>query len=226
MCAEVVNWVARAKLERSVLPGRYVLLEPLDAARHAAGLFEAAQVGDADDRFRWLPETPPDDLATVETWAGAKAQSDDPMFFAVVDAASGKTVGRQALMRNDAANGVIEIGNIYWGPGMARSRAATEALFLFMRHAFDGLGYRRFEWKCNNDNVPSKVAAERFGFSFEGVFRQHMIVKGLNRDTAWFAIIDKDWPRLKAGYEAWLDPGNFDDSGQQRRKLQDCMAAG
>jgi RimJ/RimL family protein N-acetyltransferase len=113
---------------------------------------------------------------------------------------------------------VIEIGNILWGPAIARSRIATEALFLFARHAID-LGYRRFEWKCNNLNEPSKRAALRFGFSFEGIFRQHMVVKGKNRDTAWFAMTDQDWPRIEAGYEAWLQPSNFDEAGQQRSKL-------
>jgi RimJ/RimL family protein N-acetyltransferase len=176
------------------------------------------------ERFRWLPEEPPADLHSMTLWVDQKAQSTDPLFFAVVDQATGRAVGRQALMRNDVANGVIEIGNIYWGPGMARQAGATEALFLTMRHVFDDLGYRRFEWKCNNDNLPSKQAALRFGFVAEGVFRQHMIVKGLNRDTAWFAIIDKDWPHLKAGYAAWLDPVNFDAEGRQFRKLQDCCA--
>jgi RimJ/RimL family protein N-acetyltransferase len=219
---EAVTWTARGVLERLVMQGRMVRLEPL-AQDHADDLFEAAQVADAEERFRWLPELPPADLISMAAWVEQKAQLTDPMFFAVVDQVTGRAMGRQALMRNDAGNGVIEIGNIYWGPGMARKAGATEALFLFMRYAFDVLGYRRFEWKCNNDNGPSKVAAERFGFAFEGVFRQHMIVKGLNRDTAWFAIIDKDWPRLKAGYEAWLDPANFDASGQQRRKLQEFL---
>jgi RimJ/RimL family protein N-acetyltransferase len=222
MCAEVVSWEARGALERVVMQGRTVRLEPL-AQDHADDLFLAAQVADAKERFRWLPEVPPADMFSMAAWVEQKAGSVDPMFWAVVDQATGRALGRQALMRNDAGNGVIEIGNIYWGPEMARSVKATEALFLFMRHCFDGLGYRRFEWKCNDENAPSKVAALRFGFAAEGVFRQHMIVKGLNRDTAWFAVIDRDWPRLKAGYEAWLDPANFDARGEQRRKLQECF---
>lgn len=221
---DLVIWTAKGVLGPVVLHGRSVRLEPL-AQGHADDLFAAAQVPDADARFCWLPEVPPADLFSMAAWVEQKAQSVDPLFFAVVDLATGRALGRQALMRNDAANGVIEIGNIYWGPGMARSRAATEALFLFMQHCFDGLGYRRFEWKCNNDNAPSKVAAARFGFAFEGVFRQHMIVKGLNRDTAWYAIIDKDWPRLQAGYQVWLDVTNFDAAGQQKRRLQDCFGA-
>lgn len=218
---DAVNWAARGVLGPVVLQGRYVRLEPL-VAGHAVDLFEAAQVADAAERFRWLPEVPPRDPGDMQDWVAQKALSADPLFFAVVDQATGRALGRQALMRNDAANGVIEIGNIYWGPGMARSAKATEALFLFMQHAFDGLGYRRFEWKCNDENGPSKVAALRFGFAAEGVFRQHMIVKGSSRDTAWFAMIDKDWPRLKAGYAAWLDPANFAADGGQLRTLQDC----
>ena len=218
----MLNWTARATLAPIVLDGRYVRLEPL-GAKHSADLLVASQVADADARFRWLPEVPPVDLAAMVDWVGSKSQLADPQFSAVIDLATGRAVGRQALMRNDVANGVIEIGNIFWGPGMARQAGATEALYMFMRHAFEDLGYRRFEWKCNDLNLPSKDAALRFGFQAEGVFRQHMIVKGQSRDTAWFAIIDRDWPRLQAGYEAWLDPGNFDDGGQQRRKLQDCI---
>src|SRR5690606_1450853 len=141
--------------------------------------------------------------------------SPDPLHFAVIDRASGRAVGRQTLMRIEPAHGVAEIGNIYWGPRMARTPMATEAQFLFMRHVFDELGYRRYEWKCDNDNTPSKRAAERFGFTFEGTFRQHRVVKGKNRDTAWFSILDKEWPALKKAYEGWLDPGNFDDEGIQ-----------
>lgn len=122
-------------------------------------------------------------------------------------------------MRIDAMHGVIEIGNILWGPAIARTRMATEALYLFASYAFDTLGYRRFEWKCNNLNAPSKRAAERFGFTFEGVFRQHMVTKGGNRNTAWFSIIDSEWPALKAGYERWLQPENFDADGRQKTKL-------
>jgi RimJ/RimL family protein N-acetyltransferase len=141
------------------------------------------------------------------------------LFFAVIDKATGRAEGRQGLMRIDTANGVIEIGNILWGPDIARKRVATEALYLCADYVFDTLGYRRFEWKCNNLNEPSKRAAQRFGFAFEGIFRQHMVQKGRNRDTAWFAMTDGDWPKLKAGYEAWLAPENFDAEGQQKSKL-------
>ena len=137
----------------------------------------------------------------------------------MVDRVSGRAGGRQSLMRIVPEHGVIEIGGVYWGPGVARTRLATEAVYLFARHVFEDLGYRRFEWKCNDRNAPSKRAAERFGFTFEGVFRQHMIQKGENRDTAWFAMLDTEWPARKAGLERWLDEGNFHAGGQQRTPL-------
>ena len=143
----------------------------------------------------------------------------------MIDKASGRVAGRQSFMRIDTANGVIEIGNILWNGLVARKPAATEALYLFARHAFDNLGYRRFEWKCNAENEPSRSAALRFGFSFEGVFRQHLIVKGRNRDTAWFAMIDKEWPTIGRALEEWLDPENFDSEGQQKRRLGEIRAA-
>ena len=220
MAEDMSCWTPRQKPERVVLDGLYARLEPLDTERHGKELFSVSQVPDADDKFRWLAENPVDDEAAFLAWVKKSEASEDPLYFAVVDKASGKVAGRQTYMRIDTQNGVIEIGNIYWGPLIARKRAATEALYLFMRHAFADLGYRRFEWKCNNDNEPSKRAALRFGFTFEGVFRQHLIVKGLNRDTAWFSIIDKEWPALEKAYEAWLAPENFDADGQQRRKLE------
>ncbi|WP_374382189.1 GNAT family N-acetyltransferase [Dongia sp.] len=215
---DLSQWKGAPRPERVPLEGRYTRLEPLDPARHGADLFASAQAPGAEDRFRYLFEEAPGDSAAFTAWIDKAAAGTDPFFYAVIDKKSGRAEGRQSLMRIDTVHGVIEIGNILWGPAIARSRVATEALFLFARHAFD-LGYRRFEWKCNNLNEPSKCAAERFGFRFEGIFRQHMVVKGKNRDTAWFAIIDQDWPRLKAGYEAWLQPENFDAAGQQCRKL-------
>ncbi|MGD9913127.1 MAG: GNAT family N-acetyltransferase [Rhizobiaceae bacterium] len=220
MSDDLRNWTPRPRPERVVLEGHHVRLEPLDAARHGDALYEASKVADADDRFRWLPEVPPGDRAAFEPWLEKAQASADPMFWTVIDKATGKVAGRQTLMRIDTNFGVIEIGNIYWGPLVARKPAATEAQFLFMKYAFD-LGYRRYEWKCNNRNAPSKRAAERFGFTFEGIFRQHMIVKGENRDTAWFSIIDQEWPALRRAYEAWLDPSNFDRDGQQKRRLED-----
>ena len=224
MSEDLKNWQPRLRPERKVLEGRYVRLEPLSAARHGDGLYEASSVPDVDGRFAWLPDYPPERRADFQPWLEKVEASEDPLFFTVIDKASGKVAGRQTLMRIDPAYGVIEIGNIYWGPVISRKPAATEAQFLFAKYAFDDLGYRRYEWKCNNRNEPSKRAAERFGFKFEGIFRQHLVVKGENRDTAWYSIIDKEWPALRQAYEAWLDPANFDGEGRQRQRLEDFRA--
>jgi RimJ/RimL family protein N-acetyltransferase len=208
---------AFARPERIVLEGRYVRLEPLGVA-HAASL-HAATTGDGEeDRYRYLFGRPPADLAALTVSIEA-ATAPDPIDFAVVDRATGKAGGRQALMRIVPQDGVVEVGAILWGRGIARTRLATEALYLHARYVFDTLGNRRFEWKCNDRNEPSKRAAQRFGFTFEGVFRQHMIIKGENRDTAWFSMLDSEWPSRKAGFEAWLDPGNFGPDGEQKNRL-------
>jgi RimJ/RimL family protein N-acetyltransferase len=205
-----------ARPARAVLEGRYARLEPL-ASAHVDGLLAAS--ADAKS-FDYLFDVPPRDRADLLAWIGQKSKSEDPLFHAVVDKATGVAGGRQTFMRITPEHGVIEIGNILWGPAIARTRVATEALYLAAKHAFEELGYRRFEWKCNDLNEPSKRAARRFGFAFEGVFRQHMWVKGANRDTAWFAMLDQDWPRLRAAYERWLEPSNFDAAGRQREALQ------
>lgn len=216
---DLEDWNGAARPERTTLTGRYVRLEPLDAERHAADLLAASLAPGVADRFRYLFDEPPADLAALTAWLAKASASVDPLFFAVIDPVTGRAEGRQALMRIEPRHGAIEIGSILWGPAIARSRAATEAFYLVARHVFETLAYRRLEWKCDAQNLPSRRAALRFGFTFEGMFRQHMVVKGKNRDTAWFAIIDSDWPRLKAGYDAWLDPSNFDGSGRQQSKL-------
>jgi RimJ/RimL family protein N-acetyltransferase len=221
----LANRVPRPRPARTVLDGRYCRLEPLDPQRHGDALFAASMAPGAEERFRYLFETP-QDRAGFDAWLGKVAAPEDPLCFAVIDAASGRCEGRQSLMRIVPEHGVIEVGGILWGPAIARTRVATEALFLHARYAFDALGYRRFEWKCNNRNEPSKRAAHRFGFAFEGVFRQHMVIKGENRDTAWFAMVDADWPRIRQGYERWLAPANFDQAGRQRTRLGDFLAAG
>lgn len=226
MTHDLSNWTPRPRPERKVLDGRYVRLEPLSAARHGDGLFEAATAGDADERFRWLGETTPATRAEFQPWLEKVEVSEDPIYFVCIDKATGKVAGRQTLMRIDPANGVAEIGHIHWGPLMQRKPAATEAHFLFMQYVFDELGYRRWEWKCNDRNEPSKRAANRFGFSPEGVFRQAMVIKGENRDTAWFSIIDKEWPGLKTAYLAWLDPANFAADGTQKKRLEQLRARG
>jgi RimJ/RimL family protein N-acetyltransferase len=218
---DLKTWQPRPRPARTVLEGRTVRLEPLDSATHGDGLYEVSSVADAESRFAWLPDAPPRSRAEFQIWLDKSAASDDPLYYAIIDKATGKVVGRQSLLRIDPANGAIEIGHVYWGPDMARTRGATEAQYLFTRHVFEDLGYRRYEWKSNTRNLPSRRAAERFGFTFEGIFRQHMIVKGENRDTAWYAMIDKDWPALARAYTAWLDPANFDSDGQQIQRLED-----
>jgi RimJ/RimL family protein N-acetyltransferase len=218
---DLSDWQPRPRPQRTVLEGRYVRLEPLSAARHGEGLYQVSTVPDAEERFRWLADYPPRSRADFEPFLAKAEASEDPLYFVVIDQKTGAVGGRQTLMRIDCAFGVMEIGNIYWGPAIARTPAATEAHFLFMRYAFAELGYRRWEWKCNALNGPSRRAAERFGFTFEGVFRQHMIVKGRNRDTAWYSIIDSEWPALEEAYRGWLDPTNFDSEGRQKRRLED-----
>lgn len=217
------TWAGAPRPPRQPIEGRYVALVPLDADAHTATLFEAATAPGAEARFRYLPERPPaadpaTGMAEMRAWAQRAASTTDPMFFAAVDRATGRAEGRQAIMRIDEANGVAEIGNIMWGPAITRSRVATEALFLTAELLF-GIGYRRFEWKCHHGNEPSQRAAVRFGFTHEGTFRQHMVVKGGNRDTEWYSIIDSEWPRLREGYLRWLDPANFDADGVQQSRL-------
>jgi RimJ/RimL family protein N-acetyltransferase len=208
---------AKSPPQRVTLEGRYTRLEPI-GPQHVAALFDAAEA--EPERFDYLFDDAPQNEEELARWVMVAAAKDDPLMFAVIDKASGQAEGRQTLMRIVPEHGVIEIGNIFWGPRLARTRVATEALFLHAQYIFDELGYRRFEWKCNNENAPSKAAAERFGFAFEGIFRQHMIQKGKNRDTAWFAMLDGDWPRLRAEYQRWLAPENFDADGKQKTPLR------
>jgi RimJ/RimL family protein N-acetyltransferase len=205
---------------REPLTGRYVRLEPVDPERHAADLFELSH-GARGDPAIWIymGYGPFADFVAFKSWVAERAASNDPLFYAVIDLATGKAAGMASFLRIVPADGVIETGHIWLTPILQRTRQATEAIFLMAKYAFDTLGNRRFEWKCNARNAPSRAAAKRFGFTFEGVFRQHMIVKGRNRDTAWYAMIDRDWPAIKAAFEAWLDPANFDAKGQQKKKL-------
>jgi RimJ/RimL family protein N-acetyltransferase len=202
--------------------GRYVRLEPLDPVRHGDDLYAASSGPQAEASFRYLFEAPPESRTAFEPWLAKSAASEDPLYFAVVDQATGRAEGRLTFMRIDRVHGVIETGSILFGPRLARTRGATEAIYLQARHAFDDLGYRRFEWKCNDLNEPSKRAAKRLGFTFEGVFRQHMVVKGSNRDTAWYAMLDSEWPTRRQAFERWLSPDNFDAAGRQRVSLAQC----
>jgi RimJ/RimL family protein N-acetyltransferase len=219
---DLADWTPRKRPPRQVIAGRYVRLEPLDPARHGDDLYAACSGPQAETLFRYLFETPPSDRASLEPWLAKASSSEDPLFFAVVDQATGRAVGRLTFMRIDQAHGVIETGSILFGPQLARTRGATEAIYLQARHAFDDLGYRRFEWKCNDRNEPSKRAALRLGFTSEGVFRQHMVVKGENRDTAWYSMLDREWPARRQAFERWLAPDNFDRNGQQRASLKAC----
>jgi RimJ/RimL family protein N-acetyltransferase len=215
----IPGWTERPRPPRTPIEGRYVRIEPLEA-RHAPALFEA-NAADRDGRmWTYMPYGP---FATIDDygrWVATTGSGGDPFFHAIIDKASGKAQGVASLMRVDPRNGVIETGHIAYSPALQRTRAATESMYLLMRRVFDELGYRRYEWKCDALNEPSRRAAKRLGFVFEGVFRQAVVYKGRNRDTAWFAIIDKDWPALRAAYEAWLDPANFDPEGRQWRPLK------
>jgi RimJ/RimL family protein N-acetyltransferase len=204
--------------ERAVIAGARVRLEPVDPDRHAADL-HAASLGDPR-LWDHLPYGPFADVAALREHLARQAASEDPLFFAVVDAATGRAVGIVSYLRIEPAHGVIEIGHIWFGGPLQRTPAATETIYLLARQAFDALGNRRLEWKCDAANARSRRAAERFGFTFEGVFRQHQIVKGRNRDTAWYAMLDGEWPALRAAFEAWLSRENFDADGGQRRTLE------
>ncbi|CAH1654192.1 RimJ/RimL family protein N-acetyltransferase [Hyphomicrobiales bacterium] len=203
--------------QRVVLPGRYCRLEPLDTARHAADLWRA--LAGHDRLWDYLMQEPFADEASFTAYVAEREARPDPLCYVVVDAGTGKAVGWASLMEIRPQQGVIEVGNVLFSPLLQRTPMATEAIALLAGYVFDRLGYRRFEWKCNALNAPSRRAAQRFGFTFEGIFRQHMIVKGRNRDTAWFAMLDSEWPACRAAFAAWLDPGNFDAKGMQLRSL-------
>jgi RimJ/RimL family protein N-acetyltransferase len=200
------------------LTGRYVTLVPYGAA-HAEALWAVQEDGVWD----WFAYGPFDSAAAYREFMATLAGTGDPLFLTVV--ADGEPRGVVSYLRMDPPNGVVEIGHIWYAPAVQRSRATTETAYLLARHAFDDLGNRRLEWKCNALNARSRAAAERFGFTYEGTFRQHMIVKGGNRDTAWFALLDGEWPAVKAAFEAWLDPTNFDDEGRQRSALNAASAS-
>ncbi|HEX8167234.1 MAG TPA: GNAT family N-acetyltransferase [Beijerinckiaceae bacterium] len=220
---DLSHWTPRPRPERRVHEGRYLRLEPL-AARHGDALFAAGSGEGGEALWRYLPQRLVD-RAAFDAWFDGAVASEDPLFFAAVDRHTGRAEGRLSLMRIDPGNGVIETGHLLFGPRLSRTRGATEAIYLLARHVFDDLGYRRFEWKCNDRNEPSKRAALRFGFTFEGVFRQHMVVKGENRDTAWYSILDGEWPARRRAFERWLDPSNFDEAGCQRLSLASLNAA-
>jgi RimJ/RimL family protein N-acetyltransferase len=205
--------------QRTVLKGRYVTLEALDPQVHGASLW--SNLGGEQHARVWVYvfDGPYVDREAFDAALEEKAASQDYLYFAVVDNRSGLAIGLAAYLNIHAAHRSIEVGSILFSPALQRTRGATEAMYLMARHAFEDLHYRRYEWKCNSLNEPSRRAAARFGFTFEGVFRQHMIIKGRNRDTAWFSMLDREWPARKAAFERWLEPANFDAEGRQKAAL-------
>lgn len=219
---DLAHWKPVAAPSPAPLRGFYVTLEPLDASRHGAALWDA--VKGHNGLWTWLAGGPysgaEEMTASLEKWRNAE----NAVLFAIVPCQTGRASGWASFMRIKPSHGVIEVGNVLFSPALQRSRAATEAMYLMARHVFDDLGYRRYEWKCNAENAASRKAALRFGFAFEGIFRQHMVVKGRSRDTAWFAMLDHEWPPRKRAFEAWLDPANFDAEGRQLRPLSEMAS--
>jgi len=216
---DVPGWTARPAPPRTPMAGRFCRLEPL-AVAHAAALHEANVLDREERNWTYLPYGPFKSVDDYRAWVEKIAREDDPLFFTIIDA-GGRAVGVASFMRIDRMNGVIELGHLNFSPLMQRTPIATEAIFLMLKRSFDELGYRRCEWKCDSLNLPSRAAAERFGFTYEGLFRQAVIYKGRNRDTTWYSIIDAEWPAIRKAYESWLAPDNFDGQGRQRRKLTD-----
>jgi RimJ/RimL family protein N-acetyltransferase len=205
--------------QRTTLEGSAVRVVRLDPVVHGDALFDGTHGETKEQLWLYLFDGPFATRAAFDTYLREKASSEDPLFFAILDKTSGDAVGHAAYMRIEPVHGVIEVGSILYTPRLQRTMGATEAMYLMARHVFEDLGYRRYEWMCNAANAPSRRAALRLGFTFEGVFRQHMIVKGRNRDTAWFSMLDSEWPKRKAAFERWLDPSNFDAEGRHRISL-------
>ncbi|MCH7539663.1 MAG: GNAT family N-acetyltransferase [Proteobacteria bacterium] len=220
----VPSWSLRARPPLRPMEGHYCRVEPIDPGRHAADLHDANRTDEEGRIWTYLPYGPFDTFQAYLLWMERNALGADPMFHAIVERRTNKAVGVASYLRINPDHGVIEVGHINYSPLLQRTPAGTEAMFLMMRRAFDELGYRRYEWKCDALNAASCAAAERLGFRFEGVFRQAMLYKGRNRDSAWYAIIDKEWPAIKAAFERWLDPSNFDEQDRQRLRLTTLTA--
>jgi RimJ/RimL family protein N-acetyltransferase len=222
--APVPEWNGAQPPGREPLLGRYCRIEPVDVERHLDDLYQAySSAADGRD-WTYLQVGPFDSLAAYREHLTRIATLSDPLHYALIDLASGKAVGTLALMRIDRGNGVIEVGHVTYSPLLKRTRIASEAIFLLMQHLFEDLGYRRFEWKCDSLNSPSRAAALRYGFKFEGIFRQAVVYRGRNRDSAWFSVIDGEWPALREGFMQWLDPRNFDAQGRQIERLAALIA--
>lgn len=221
----LADWQGCDHPPRKVLMGQYCRVEPLRAADHASDLFEAFVGPENDSLWTYLPYGPFESFEPYRDWVESIESSVDPLFFAVVDGQSDRAVGVASYLRIEPAVGVIEVGHINFSPRLQKTAAATECMFLMMQYVFDELGYRRYEWKCDALNAGSRAAAQRFGLSFEGVFRQATMYKGRNRDTAWFSILDSEWPAQKQAFEQWLDAANFDADGRQKRRLKEFCGA-
>jgi RimJ/RimL family protein N-acetyltransferase len=222
---EPLSWKPAAQPAASTLRGAHVLLRPVQPDLDARPLYQASHPPAGDPAiWTYLPDGPYESVERLHAMLAWAVASSDPLYFAIVPAGESHALGLAAYMRITPEFGVIEIGGIWFAAALARTTAASEAIYLLARHAFDALGYRRLEWKCNALNAASRRAAGRFGFAFEGVFRQHMVVKGRNRDTAWFAITDGEWPAVRAGFEQWLADANFDAAGRQRATLGELIA--
>jgi RimJ/RimL family protein N-acetyltransferase len=217
------DWKPRPLPPRTALVGRYARVEPIDVERDVGSLFAAFSAAPDGRDWTYLSAEAFTDGDAYRAYLARIATLTDPFHHSIIDLASGKALGTAALMRIDPPNGVIEIGHIAYSPALKRSRVATEAMFLFMQRVFDELGYRRYEWKCDHLNAPSRAAALRYGFQFEGIFRQAIVYKGRSRDTAWFSMLDREWPAVRHGYERWLRPENFDAHGNQRERLAECI---
>jgi len=223
--APVPTWTDRRRPPRAPAIGHYCSVEPLEPRKHGRDLFDAFALDKEGRLWTYLAYGPFATHQAYSGWMQMTCMGEDPQFYAIVDSVTGKAVGVAALMRIDPKGGVIEVGHICLSPLAQQSRTATEASFLMMKRVFDEIAYRRYEWKCDALNEHSRKAADRLGFTYEGLFRQATVYKGRNRDTAWYSIIDKEWPHLKAAFEAWLDPSNFDAAGKQRRRLSEMTAA-
>ena len=213
------GWVRPLRPSAEVIAGRYCRLEPLDAQRHAAALWQAWMSQPADASWTYLPYGPFSSQSQLTDWIRSLAAGADPVFQAIIDPDSGRALGWISWMRITPEAGTIEIGHVAFSPALQRTRAATEAIFLMLRECFR-LGYRRVEWKCDALNAPARTAAERLGFQFEGLFRQALVYKGRNRDTAWYSLLDREWSHLEAGFLEWLKPANFSPDGSQRHSLR------
>lgn len=223
MGAPLPDWQPPPRLKHVTLSGRFCRVEPLNSAQHAADLFAANALDTTGAGWTYLTSGPFADIAEYQAWAEKAGAGTDSLFHAIIDLRTQNPVGVAAYMRIEPTHGVVEIGSLRFSPLMQKTPVSTESMYLMMRHAFE-TGYRRYEWKCDSHNAPSRAAAQRFGFSYEGLFRQHMVNRKRNRDTAWFSIIDSEWPALNAAFSKWLAPQNFDAAGRQRVSLSSLTA--